>query len=204
MARSPRILSTARSAVILIDLQEKLLPKIAGHPHVRWNCERIARAARTLGVPLFATEQYPQGLGVTVEPLTQLFPHRSEKMSFSVAGCEPWLTAFQAHDFEQVLLCGIETHVCILQSALDLQALGYDVFLPIDASGSRSPEDHGIAAQRLRSEGISITTTESVLFEWCQTAAHPQFAEIRKLVMQTGPADAHPIGFSSALQKIKH
>ena len=103
-------------------------------------------------------------------------------MAFSCCGSEVF-TATLADDVESVLLCGLETHVCIQQTALDLLARALTVFIAVDAVGSRHAIDHEIALRRLESSGAILTTTEAVLFEWCRSAEHPQFQAVRKLVL---------------------
>jgi isochorismate hydrolase len=143
---------------------------------------RLADAAALLGVRSVLTEQYPQGLGPTHPDLTAKLPPAVTKMAFSCCGSDAF-TATLAADIESVLLCGLETHVCIQQTALDLLARGLTVFIAVDAVASRHAIDHEIALRRLESSGAVLTTTEAVLFEWCRSAEHPQFQAVRKLVL---------------------
>jgi nicotinamidase-related amidase len=149
---------------------------------------RLADAAALLGVRSVLTEQYPKGLGPTPGELAAKLRPAVTKMAFSCCGSEAF-TATIADDIESVLLCGLETHVCIQQTALDLLARGLTVFIAVDAVGSRHPLDHEIALRRLESSGALLTTTEAALFEWCRSAEHPQFQAVRKLVLPDRASD---------------
>jgi isochorismate hydrolase len=109
-------------------------------------------------------------------------------MTFSAAGCDPFVTQLQHLDRRQVVIGGLETHVCVLQTALDLLTTGFDVYLVADAVGARFALDHDVALRRLEGAGTTVTTTESVLFEWCERAGTDQFRQISQIVRQPGPA----------------
>ena len=132
-------------------------------------------------MPTILTEQYPQGLGTTAAPLAALLPRPVTKMSFSCCGAGGFALALPPGR-GALVLCGLETHVCVLQTALDLLARGYAVFVAVDAVASRHPIDHDTALRRLEAAGAILTTSEAVLFEWCGTADHPRFQDVRKLV----------------------
>jgi len=147
---------------------------------------RLAEAARILGVRAVLTEQYPKGLGPTPAALEALLPPAVAKMSFSSCGCGPFAAAVDdpaPPAVESAVLCGLETHVCIAQTALDLLARGLAVFIAVDAVASRHTLDHEVALRRLEGAGAILTTTEAILFEWCRTAEHPQFQAVRRLVV---------------------
>lgn len=175
-------LHTATSLLCVVDIQERLLPAIPAGPQVVAMAGRLAEAAKLLGVRSVLTEQYPKGLGPTHPDLAAKLPSAVTKMAFSCCGSEAF-TATIADDIESVLLCGLETHVCIQQTALDLLARGLTVLIAVDAVGSRHSLDHEIALRRLESSGALLTTTEASLFEWCRSAEHPQFQAVRKLVL---------------------
>lgn len=186
--RSPLLLDAQGSRLLIVDMQEKLLPVIPESQALIAACERLIRVAQGLGVPVTATEQYPNGLGPTVSSLAQLVPERAEKLRFSCAECLPWLGEANVPEARaQVIIAGIETHVCVLQSALDLLGAGFQVFVVVDASGSRRPLDAQIARQRMADCGVNLVTSEMVLFEWCQAAGTPQFKEISRIVKSAGP-----------------
>lgn len=190
--RSPLLMNAGDSAVVVIDVQEKLLSHISDDQRIEWNILRLLEGAGTLGVAVCGTEQYPQGLGSTVEsiagPLKSLSKHPvPAKTMFSCRECIGMFSAISDSGVHNLLLCGIETHVCVAQSALDLMSLGFNIFVCIDAIGSRSVQDHQIGIRRMENCGATLTTTEAVLFEWCETSGSQQFKTISKLVQQTGP-----------------
>jgi len=176
------------ATLVVIDLQERLIPAIAGGDAVVERAAILIDAARTLDVPIIVTEQYPKGLGPTVPAIKQALPNNASiiaKLSFS-AGKNPdfierW-SAERAQGRHQVVLCGTETHVCVLQSALDLMARGAEVFLAIDAVGSRRDSDRTAALSRLSAQGVQCVTSEMVVFEWLEVAGTPQFKTISKLI----------------------
>lgn len=182
--RSNEFLARGDSKLLIVDVQEKLMPHIGVAEQLIANCRRLIEAATILKVPVFATEQYPRGLGRTVSDLAELLPEsRPEKQRFSCVEALGWGTAAeQADDREKVVLAGIEAHVCVLQTALDLTAQGFRVYVPADAVASRSKLDWKFALRRLSDSGATVTTTETVLFEWCETAAAAEFKQISRLV----------------------
>jgi len=175
-------LSSSSSMLCVIDVQERLVPAVADGDLVVARCRRLAEAARLLGVPAVLTEQYRKGLGATVPALAALLPPPLEKLSFSCCGAEGFAATIPA-GVGQVVLCGLETHVCVAQTALDLLAEGYAVFLAVDAISSRHAIDRDVALRRVMAAGGVPTTSEAVLFEWCRSASHPQFQAVRKLVL---------------------
>jgi isochorismate hydrolase len=181
--RSRELLARDDSRLLIVDVQGKLTVLIPDAAVMIANCRRLIRGAALLGVPVTATEQYPRGLGPTVPELADLLEKPIEKLRFSSAECLDWVTG-QKDDRVKVVVAGIETHVCIQQTVLDLLAAGFSVYVPADAVASRNPYDREIALQRLRDAGATITTTESVLFEWCETAAAPEFKQISALIKE--------------------
>lgn len=188
--RSPLIVDRKTSGLIVVDVQEKLFPLILNHAEIQWNIERIVAAATALGVRISVTEQYPQGLGATIGSLQSKLPSAFEKRMFSCRECIPLLAEWLNQGIRQAVVVGIETHVCVLQSALDLQSMGFDVFVVADAVGSRAEIDRSVALNRLSQSGVTIATTESVLFEWCETSAADEFKQISRLVRSTSPQSA--------------
>lgn len=183
LPHSHELLSQAESRLLIVDMQEKILPVIDGHEAVTENCLKLIEAAQILDVPTTATEQYPKGLGSTITEIAQRLPDRPEKIEFSCLNCLDWNSS--AADPEgrfKVVVAGIESHVCVLQTVLDLLSQGFRVFVAADAVSSRKPMDREIALQRMASSGAVITTTESVLFEWCERAGTPEFKQISRLV----------------------
>jgi nicotinamidase-related amidase len=181
--RSRQLLSRQSSLLVVVDVQEKLAPLIHETERLVANCMKLVECAKLFEVPAVATEQYPQGLGPTLPGLAQYFPDRPAKMRFSCAEVLNWPSAAERSDNRfQVVLCGIEAHVCVLQTAFDLLAAGFQVFLVADASSSRRQLDWQIAIERIGIAGAVVVTTESVLFEWCETAEAPEFKQFVTIV----------------------
>lgn len=182
---SPELLSRGDSRLLIVDMQAKLLPFIPVATLVTHNCRRLVQGAGILGVPADATEQYPKGLGPTVPELAELFETIPPKQRFSCAEVLHWVAETSSADRRfKVVVAGIEAHVCVLQTVLDLIAQGFRVFVPADAIGSRGKLDWKIALDRMSAAGATLTTTESVLFEWCETSAAPEFKQISQLIKQ--------------------
>lgn len=172
------------TVLVVVDVQEKLLPAMSGGEGVLAACVRLVQAARLLDVPVIVTEQYPKGLGSTVPALKDVLGDSPvfEKLSFSCAGADAFLDHMEDLDRDQVILCGIETHVCVLQTALDLLDQGAQVHVAADATSSRSPENRAVALDRMRREGVVVTAAESAMFEWLRAAGTEEFKAISRLV----------------------
>jgi nicotinamidase-related amidase len=176
------VLLTAEDAVLLlIDLQQRLVPVIHDHEVVVARTVRLAEAARLFDVPVCATEQYPAGLGPTVPPLAAYPQEVLSKTAFSAAGAPGFDTLLPA-GVGEIIVAGCEAHVCVLQTVLDLLASGHRVVLAADAIGSRDPADRAAAIDRARQHGAEIVTSEMVLFEWLRDSRHPKFREVQKLL----------------------
>ncbi len=172
------------SLLCVIDVQERLLAVMPDAERLVARVTRLAEAARLLGVRTTLTEQYPKGLGATAAALRPLLPAPETKMSFSCGGCPGFDAATKAGSgMGSVVICGLETHVCVSQTVLDLLSTGVVVFIAVDAVASRHPIDHEVALRRLEGAGAIPTTTEAILFEWCRTADHPSFQSVRRLVL---------------------
>jgi nicotinamidase-related amidase len=183
--RNPELLSAANSRLLIVDVQDKLLPTIPTAARLVHNCRRLLDGAKILSVPVFGTEQYPQGLGPTTADLATRMGPRLDKVVFSCAPVLAWGQAADASDDrEQVVVAGMEAHVCVLQTVLDLIAGGFRVYVPADAVASRGELDAKIALERMVASGATLTTVESVLFEWCEKAGTPQFKQIQRLIME--------------------
>ena len=185
--RSPELMSRNDTALLIVDMQEKLLRLMAGHQRVIWNTRRLIDGAKLLGLPLAATEQYPQGLGPTVPELAERLGDMPAKVMFSCRECQGVFAAFQRRGVGKILVAGIEAHVCVQQTVLDLLADGYRVYLAVDAIGARHEIDYTTALRRMESSGATLTTTEAALFEWCEAASSPEFKQISALVRELPP-----------------
>lgn len=182
-----RMLLTADlSLLLVIDVQERLLPAMAAPAVVEAGAGRLMRGARRLGVPMLVTEHYPRGLGATVAGLAALATSGETlaKIHFS-ATREPALRdrlALIGPPRRQAVLCGIETHVCVLQTAFGLAETGWSVAVVEDAVSSRRGADRDAALQRLRAGGVAIVTVEMVLFEWLARGDDPAFKDVLALI----------------------
>jgi nicotinamidase-related amidase len=175
------LLSAEGSVVLLVDLQERLMPAIYDGEVVISRSVRLAQAARMLDVPVRATEQYPAGLGPTVAPLSPYPGAVLEKTMFSALD-DPDFPALLPIGSSEVIIAGCEAHVCVLQTALGLLAEGHRVVVVADAIGSRDPADKALAIDRARQDGAEIVSTEMVLFEWLRDSRHPKFREVQRLL----------------------
>ena len=190
MARqfSPALLQRDRSALVVIDMQERLMPVIADGDAVTRAAGILIEASRQLDVPVVVTEQYPKGLGPTVDAIAGLLPNDAvvvEKMTFSAARNLDFVShvqGFKAGGRDHIVVCGVESHVCVMQTAADLDAQGYTVHIVADACGSRAPASKDAALARFGALGISRVTTEMALFEWLEAAGTAEFKAVSRLV----------------------
>jgi nicotinamidase-related amidase len=187
LVRSPELMNRDDSALLVVDVQTKLLPLIPGSDRVVWNIRRLIDGAKILGVSLAATEQYPQGLGPTTPELAQRLTAIPAKTAFSCGECGEIFADWRDRGIWKILVCGIETHVCVSQTVHDLLGEGFRVYVAADAVAARGKLDHEIALRRMDSSGATLTTTEAALFEWCQRAGSPEFKQISQLVRETPP-----------------
>ena len=162
-------ITAEHGALLIVDLQEKLLPKIVERDRVVFNCLRLVRGAKLLGLSVNATEQYPKGLGPSVPGLVELIPERGAKTTFHCCSVPSFL----------------EAHVCVAQTGLELMCLGFRVQIVADAVGSRSQLDWEFALRRLERAGAVISTTEAVLFEWAERSDRPEFKAISELIKES-------------------
>jgi nicotinamidase-related amidase len=177
-------MSAGDVGLLVIDVQEKLVPKIFNAESLVRNIAFLIDGARLLGVPVQATEQYPRGLGPTVPPLAERLPERPDKLAFSSCACASVIEKFRHEARPKIVLAGIETHVCVLNTALDLLALDFRVYLAVDAVGSRFVVDHDTALRRLEQAGAILTTVEGCVFEWTGGSQHPRFKDVSRLVQE--------------------
>ncbi len=180
--RSPDRLDASRCGLFVIDVQTKLVPLIRSADNVVRQIHRLLTAAKLLGIPCAATVQYPQGLGPLVPSLSEVFPNPEPKQDFSAAVCRGWLDDWSNSGRDQIVISGIETHVCVLQTVLDLIAEGQRPYVVAEAVAARHGRDHETAIDRMRDAGATIVTVEAVLFEWLGTSDRPEFKAISRLV----------------------
>lgn len=180
--RSPLLMNVDDTLLLVVDVQEKLWPQIASTDEILPRMKLLLEAARILGLKQLATEQYPKGLGATIEPIASLVETKIEKSAFSAGIEADVMRRIDPLGVRKIALVGIEAHVCVAQTALDLLASGFQVYVIADAIGSRRPADKAIALRRLEGAGVAVTTAEAVVFEWMQTAARPEFKQISQLI----------------------
>ncbi len=174
------LITAANSILVLVDLQQKLLPVIWHKDAMLGQCLRLAHAAKLLGVPVLGTEQNPAGLGHNVDQIRSACEITVTKTYFDA--CKDGLLEALPPGRNSIVVTGCEAHVCMLQTASGLMAHGYDVWIAADAVGSRKASDRDAALERLRQNGARLTTTEMLIFEWLRGSDHPRFREVLKLV----------------------
>ena len=177
-----RLLEREGAALLVIDVQDRINAVMADQSHLP-RIEVLVEACKGLDVPVIASEQYPQGLGPTVESLATILGETPPgKLTFSCARDDGLRMAVENSGRQQIVVTGIEAHVCVLQTALDLLDVGYEVFVPHDAVNSRRPADKEWALHRMAAAGAVITSTESALFELVERCDTDDFKGIAKLV----------------------
>ena len=180
----PTQMSAADTALLVIDVQDKLLPFIPNHAAMVRNIAFLIDGAQLLQMPVTATEQYPKGLGPTTAELARRLPERPDKTAFSCCAIPSVVDGFRRAARPKVVLAGIETHVCVLHTALDLLSLDFRVYVAADAVAGRFALDHDIALRRMERAGAILTTAETALFEWVGGAGHSQFKAVSQLVQE--------------------
>lgn len=173
-----------RTAALVIDIQERLYPYIFENEKLTKNITKLIEGLKIIGIPIFVTEQYVKGLGSTIEPVAMLLGShpRIEKMSFSCCDEPRVMEGIAVTGKENIIIAGIESHVCVLQTVIDLRRNGYHPVVVEDCVSSRNQNDKKIAIKRMRQEGAIITTTESILFELLRYSGTEQFRGISRLV----------------------
>lgn len=175
-------LDPTRGVLLVVDVQPNFLKGIFEAERVLARTTFLARAAETLGVPVLATEQNPDRMGGTHPDLAPHVGAPFSKMAFSCVGCEDLASALEFTGRRQAILVGIETHICVGQTAQDLLALGYEVAVCPDAVSSGSLEAHKLGMERMRDAGVVPVHTEAVAYEWMGTADHFGFRQVLELV----------------------
>ncbi len=177
-------ISSKVNALLIIDVQGKIIRPIFNKDSIIKNIKKIIDAYQILEENIFISEQNPVKLGGTIPELLPIAGFRKiEKMEFSLAKLEEFLKELKNKKITNLIVCGIETHICIQQTVLDCLQKGFEVILISDAMGSRNRIDHEIALQRMTHGGAILTTTESMIFELCKTADRKEFKEIRNIIM---------------------
>lgn len=182
-ARHPKILNKETAALLVIDIQEKIMPAMLNSERVLENAVKLIRGFKVMNLPVYYTEQYPKGLGPTTAVLKEELPGDAvQKMTFSCYGAGNLFKELAQKRLTQVIVCGVESHVCVQQSAMDLTANGFQVYLAADAVSSRRELDYNTAMERMRMNGIQVTTTESILFELLNVCGTDEFKAVSKII----------------------
>lgn len=182
--KHPNILVKENSALLMIDVQERILKVINQYENLLENTKKLILGFNEMSLPIYYTEQYPKGLGGTVEELKEMLVDTEsiQKMTFSCSGAGDLFENLKKSEVRQVVVCGIESHVCVQQTVLDLIANDFKVFVAADAVSSRKEFDYNIAIERMRTNGAEITTTEAILFELLNICGTPEFKAVAKLI----------------------
>jgi nicotinamidase-related amidase len=177
-------LDRAQTALLVVDIQERLLPQIFEKDRLIRESARLIQGAAILKIPIFVTEQYKKGLGLTVPEISSLIANfaPTEKETFSACGAEGFVPRLKDGWLRDILLCGMESHICILNTCLDLLEAEFSVYVVADAISARNPANTNLALERMRDSGAAIVSTEMVLFELLERAGTEEFKAILKLV----------------------
>ncbi|MBK9329561.1 MAG: hydrolase [Sphingobacteriales bacterium] len=177
------LLKRENTALLVVDVQERLMPVIDNSEQVIANVNRLIKGMEVLKVPVIITEQYPKGLGNTSKEVElPANAHIIEKMCFSCMLSAPVTMQVQHLNANSLLLCGVESHICVFKTALDALKLGFEVHVIADAVSSRTADNKGIALERLRQAGAFIVSTEMVMFQLLDEAGTDEFKAISKLI----------------------
>jgi nicotinamidase-related amidase len=184
MKQEPQRLRRANAGLLVIDIQDKLLPFIFEKERLVRNTVLLIKGAEVLKLPIFVTEQYRKGLGLTAPEIASAIAGFApvEKVTFSSCGAPGLIETLKSKGITDLLLCGIEAHVCVFQTCLDLVRDGFNVFVVADAVSARNPENTRLAMDRMRGAGALIVSTEMVFFELLERAATEEFKQILALV----------------------
>ena len=169
--------------LLIVDIQEKLLPSVFNKKQIVKTTLILLDIALNLEIPIIISEQYPKGLGETINVVKAGLPkkiHKIEKTTFSCLGSKIFEKKLKFLKRKQILLVGIETHICILQSALDLKARGYEIFLVENGIGSRKVDDHELGVKRMLNSGVNLTNIEMTIFELVRDSKHELFKYFSK------------------------
>ena len=178
------MLKPENSCLVVVDVQGKLATLMYNHEILFKNIQILIKSCKIMSIPILWCQQQPKALGSTVLEIANLLTDNQpiNKTSFSCCGCEEFTGKLNSISRSQILLCGIEAHVCIYQTAVDLMKAGKEVHLITDAVSSRTAENKQLAIERLKTEGVKLSSAEMAIFELMKTADYPQFKQLAMLV----------------------
>jgi nicotinamidase-related amidase len=180
-------LAIENSFMLVVDMQAALASSIVGMDRIAGRAQFLLKVAKLLGIPVVATEQNPTKMGATVEPIASMLESRHAKTSFSALGCPECLAEIERLGRKQVIVLGIETHICVSQSVRDLKERNFEAIVCGDAVSSRSTDRHELGLERIRQYEAAIGHTEAVAYEWMGSSDHPRFREVLSVVKQHPP-----------------
>ena len=178
-------IDSENSLLVVVDVQQKLMNVMSNSEKCLAKVRLLANALSLMNVPVIVTEQYPKGLGPTVDTVKEVLNAETpfvEKSAFSCCGADEFNSKIVDADRKNIILCGVESHVCVLQTAVALLAKGYNVLLAADAASSRNEADKDLALSYLRHSGVSVLSTESIIFALLKDSKHPSFKAVSALL----------------------
>tara|TARA_Y100001968_G_scaffold52817_1_gene43847 strand:+ start:379 stop:987 length:609 start_codon:yes stop_codon:yes gene_type:complete len=178
-----KVIVEDETLLLILDLQEKLIKNIEGNQLLVFNIKKLIDTCNLLNVRIAITEQNPLKLGKTIESIlkNKVYP-KFEKMEFSCTENKDFIDYVNKYNFRNIIVCGIESHICILQTSIDLLAKGFNILIPRDAIGSRNQIDNDTSFLRLILSGAIASTTESLICELCKTSSRNEFKEVSKIL----------------------
>ena len=181
-------MNSLNTILIILDLQERLISRIDNKKLIVWNSEKLIDSAKIMGLEVLSTEQNPMKLGHNIQSIQEKVGTASiPKMEFSCNNNKELNRRLEESEIRNIVLCGVETHICIQQSAIGFLSSGYNVYIAVDAVGSRRTGDHETSIKELRSIGARIYSTEAIMFEWCKTSDRKEFKSISNIAKKSLP-----------------
>jgi len=184
MKRSNHLINKNDASLVVVDVQEKLFPYVKNKEEIKSRIIKLIKTAKLFSIPTLISEHYPKGLGRTIEEIKKEVEGipKIDKVTFSCGGSKAFVEKINSFGRKKIILCGIETHICVAQTAFDLLENGYEIFVVVDAISSRNDIDHDTGIKRMSKAGVIITTSEAVMYELMEEAGTPLFKEFLKLV----------------------
>ncbi|MCB0732185.1 MAG: isochorismatase family protein [Ignavibacteriae bacterium] len=181
--KHPAILKNENTALLIVDIQERIISVMRKHESLIENVVKLVKGIKVLNIPIFYTEQYPKGLGPTVKQIkNELNGDAVKKLTFSCSGADNLFERLKNNNIEQIIVCGVESHVCVQQTVFDLLINNFQVNLAVNAVSSRFKVDYETAIKRMEKHGAEITTVESILFELLEVCGTPEFKGVSSLI----------------------